>query len=59
MNKAQKFGIIGLFTGLVTEFSSKQSVGESVNIIDAVIGMAIIGGLGYGIGQWRDGKARK
>lgn len=59
MNKAQKYGILGMFAGLVSEVANNQSLGESLNIIDAVIVMAITGGLGYGIGQWRDGKTGK
>jgi hypothetical protein len=59
MNKAQRYGIIGMVIGLVSEVTNSQSLGKSLNIIGAVIAMAITGGLGYGIGQWRDGKTRK
>ena len=58
MNKAQRYGIIGMVIGLVSEVANSQSSGE-LYIIDAVIAMAITGALGYGIGQWRDGETRK
>lgn len=59
MNKAQRYGIIGMVIGLVSEAANSQTYGESLDIIGAIIAMAITGGLGYGIGQWRDGKTGK
>jgi hypothetical protein len=55
MKSSYKFGIIGFVLGLVSSVANATSP----TLIDMILGGAIIGGLGYGIGEWKDSRSKK
>jgi hypothetical protein len=55
MKSSHKFGIIGFVLGLISSVANTTSP----TLIDMILGGAIIGGLGYGIGEWKDSRSKK
>lgn len=54
MNRSQKYGVIGVILGLVSSAVSASPL----TLIDLILGGAILGGIGFGIGRFQDNKSK-